>query len=171
MRNFILLLVLVSGFLSGYLIGDYRGKNAREALQKAIETGKTLDAERETAISRLKTELDGVNETHRRELEAIRKESDLRIALWRRSKDSVNEQIKRSSANLASADTRLSALITQRDGTTGTDAARLDLEIERVRKEREGLRRAIDGNTCLQTQIPNSVFEALNEADTPGKTR
>lgn len=171
MRNFILLLVLISGFLSGYLIGDYRGKNAREALQKAIETGKTLDAERETAISRLKTELDGINETHRQKLEAVRKENDSRIAVWRHSKDTLNQRIKRSSADLASADTRTSTLVTQRNGATETDAARLDLEIERLRKEREGLRRSIDGNTCLQTQIPNSVFEALNEADTPGKTR
>lgn len=171
MKNFVLLLVLVSGFLSGYLIGDYRGKNAREALQKAIETGNSLDAERETAISRLKTELDGVNETHRRELEAIRKESESRIALWRRSKSSVNEQIKRSSADLASTDTRISTLIAQREGATGGDAAHLDLEIERLRKERELLRRVVDGNTCLQTQIPHSVFEALNEADIPGRTR
>ena len=163
MRNLILLLVLGSGFLSGYLIGDYRGKNAREALQKAIETGKTLDAERETAISRLKTELDGINETHRQELEAIRKENNSRIALWRRSKSGLNEQIRRSTANLDSANTRLATLTTQRNGASGADAARLDMEIERLRKEREGLRREIDGNTCLQTPIPNSVFEALNE--------
>lgn len=171
MRNFILLLVLISGFLSGYLIGDYRGKNAREALQKAIETGKTLDAERETAISRLKTEFDGINDRHRRELEAIRKENDSRIALWRRSKDSLNEQIKRSTAKLTSADTRLSTLTTQRNKAAGADVARLDLEIEHLRNERERLRRVIDGYACLQTQVPNSVFEALNEADTPARTQ
>ena len=171
MRNFILLLVLVSGFLSGYLIGDYRGKNAREALQKAIANGKALDAERETAISRLKSELEGINETRGREMEVIRKENDSRIASWRRSKNSLQEQIRHSNANLTSADSRLSTLITQRNKATGADVAHLDLEIERLRKERVGLHREIEGSECLQSQIPDSVFKALNEADTGASIR
>lgn len=164
MRNIILLLVLASGVLSGYLIGDYRGKNAREALQKAIATGKTLDVERETAISRLKSELEIINKTHSRELEAIRKENDARIASWRRSKNSLQNQISHSNASLASVDSRLSALVTQRNGATGADVARIDLEIGHLHKERAGLRRDIEGSECLQTRIPDSVFEALNEA-------
>ena len=171
MRNFILLLVLCSGFLSGYLVGDYRGKNARDALQRAMETGKTLDAERETTISRLKTELDSINETHRQELEAIRKENNSRIALWRRSKGGLNEQIRRSSVDLYLANTRMASLTSQRSVANGADATRLDMEIGRLRKERDNLRSEIDGNTCLQTPIPESVFEALNETNTQGGAR
>ncbi len=169
MRNLTLLLVLVSGFLSGYLISDYLNRDAREALKKAIETGKTLDAERETAISRLKTELDGINEKHHRELEAVRKDTDSRMAGWRRTKDGLDDDIKRSTAKLSESDTRLKSLTNQRDGASKTDKAKLDLEIERLRKERDDLRREIEGSACLQARLPHSVFEALNEANAAGR--
>jgi chromosome segregation ATPase len=162
MNRFLLLLVLVSGFLSGYLIGDYRSKDARETLAKAIETGKTLDAERESAISRLKTELDGVNEEHHREIEAIRQSHDSRLAEWRRSKDGLDDRIKRSNAKLAEADTRLRNLIALRDAASGTDKAGFDPEIARLRKERDDVRLEIEGSACLQARIPQSVSEALN---------
>lgn len=168
MKNLILLLVLISGFLSGYLIGDYRNKDAREALKKAIETGKTLDSERETAITKLKTELDGINEKHHRELEAIRKNSDSKIDAWRRAKDGLNDNIKHSTAKLAESDTELKSLVSQRDSASGADKARLDLEIARLRKERDDLRREIEGSACLQARVPHSVFDALNEADAAG---
>jgi hypothetical protein len=163
MNKFILLLVLVSGFLSGYLIGDYRGKDAREALRKATETGITLDSEREAAITKLKTELDGINEIRHREIEAIRKCHDSSLAGWRRAKDGLDEKIKRSSAKLADSDTRLKTLIARRDAASGADRARLNLEVERLRKERDDVQREIEGNTCLQARIPQSVSEALNE--------
>lgn len=169
MRNFILLLVLISGFLSGYLIGDYRGKDARESLKKAIETGKTLDTERETTLSQLKTELDGINDKHHRELEAIRKENASRITAWLRTKDGLDDKIKRSTAKLTESDIRLKTLVTQRDAASGAEKDRLDMEIERLRKERENLRREVEGNACLQTRVPHSVFDALNEANAEGR--
>jgi len=168
MKNFILLLVLVSGFLSGYLIGDYRGKAAREALQKAIETGKTLDADRETAIARLKTELDGVNDKHYRELEAIRRNIASKAAEWRRAKNGLDDDIRLSSAKLVVSDAKLKSLITQRDSASGTDRAALDLEIERLRKDRDELRKEIEGNTCLQARVPHGVFDALQVANATG---
>jgi len=163
MRNFILLLVLISGILSGYLIGDYRGKDAREALQKAIATGKTLDTERAAAITQLKTELDTLDDKHRRELETLRKDNAVKIAEWRHNKDTLEEKIKRNTAQLSESDTRLKSLAAQHDGTSGTEAAKLDLEIARLHKEREELRREIEGNACLQARIPHSVLDALNE--------
>lgn len=168
MRNFVLLLVLVSGFLSGYLIGDYRNKDAREALQKAIETGKTLDSERETTIARLKTELDGINDKHHRELEAIRKNNESKMAEWRRAKDGLDNDIKRSTARLSESDSRLKSLAAQRDAASGADRTRLDLEIVRLRKARDDLRREIEGSECLQARVPHSVFDALNEANAAG---
>jgi hypothetical protein len=168
MKNFTLLLVLVSGFLSGYLIGDYRGKAAREALQKAIETGKTLDADRDTTIARLKTELDGVNDKHYRELEAIRRNSASKAAEWRRAKNGLDDDIRLSSAKLVVSDAKLKSLIAQRDGASVTDRAALDLEIERLRKNRDELRKEIEGNTCLQAQVPHGVFDALQVANATG---
>lgn len=169
MRNFTLLLVLISGLLAGYMIGDYRGKDARESLKKAIETGKTLDTERETALSQLKTELAGINDRHHRELEAIRKDNASRMSAWRRTKDGLDDDIQRSTAKLTVSDTRLKVLVAQRDGATGTEKIRLDLEIERLRKERENLRREVEGSACLQMHVPHSVFDALNEAGTVGR--
>ncbi len=168
MRNFTLLLVLISGFLSGYLINGYLNKDAREALKKAVETGKTLDSEREAAISKLKTELDDINEKHHRELEAIRKDNESRAAGWRRAKDSLDDNLKRSTAKLAESDTRLKSLTSQRDAASGADKAKLNLEIERLRKERDDLRREIEGSECLQARVPHSVFDALNEANAAG---
>jgi hypothetical protein len=168
MKNFTLLLVLVSGFLSGYLIGDYRGKAAREALQKAIETGKTLDADRDTTIARLKTELDGVNDKHYRELEAIRRNSASKAAEWRRAKNGLDDDIRLSTAKLVVSDAKLKSLIAQRDGASVTDRAALDLEIERLRKNRDELHKEIEGNTCLQAQVPHGVFDALQVANATG---
>jgi len=168
MKNLILLLVLVSGFLSGYLIGDYRGKAAREALQKAIETGKTLDADRDTTIARLKTELDGVNDKHYRELEAIRRNSASKAAEWRRAKNGLDDDIRLSSAKLVVSDAKLKSLIAQRDGASVTDRAALDLEIKRLRKHRDELRKEIEGNTCLQARVPHGVFDALQVAKAAG---
>lgn len=169
MKNFILLLVLISGFLSGYFLGDYRGKDAREMLKKAIETGKTLDTERETTIAQLKTELDGINEKHRRELETIRKNSEARTAAWRHSKDGLNDKLKLATAKLAESDTRLKSLLARHDAATGTEQARLELEIARLQQERDDLRREIEGNACLQTRVPHSVFDALNETGAGGR--
>ncbi len=166
MRNLTLLLVLISGLLAGYLIGDYRGKDAREALKKAIETGKTLDSERETAIARLKTELDGINEKHLRELETIRKDSERKAAAWRRSKDGLSDEIKRSNFKLADIGNRLKSLATQRDSATGTEKSRLELEIQRLQKAQDELRKEIEGSACLQARVPHSVFDALSEANT-----
>lgn len=165
MRNFILLLVLVSGFLAGYFIGDYRGKDAREALDKAIETGKSLDAERMTAISRLKTELEGIGEKHRQELAAMRKDNDTRVAKWRRTRSDLAQSITHTTVTLAESDNRLRSLINQRDSANGAEKAKIELEIAHLQKERKDLRQEIAADSCLQARVPHSVFEALNETN------
>ncbi len=165
MRNFILLLVLISVFVCGYLVGDYRNKAAREALEKAIATGKTLEAELQAAVTSLRTELDGINEKHLRELEAIRKSSAARTAEWQRIKDGLDEAIKHSSAKLAESEARLKSLVTRRDAAIGADKARLDVEIGRLQKEVDDLRREIEGSACLHAQVPHSVSHTLNEGE------
>ena len=169
MNKFILLLVLISGFLSGYLIGDFRGSSARESLQKAVETGKALASERETTLTQLKAELDGINDRHHRELETIRKENAFKTAEWRRTRDGLDDNIKRATAKLNDSDTRLKSLVAQRDGTSGAGKTSLDLEIARLQKERDVLRQEIEGNACLQARVPHSVFDALNESKVAGK--
>ena len=163
MKNLILLLVLVSGLLAGYLVGDYRGRDAREALGKAIEAGKALDAERMTTISRLKTELEGIDEEHRRSLAAIRADNDTRVARWRNTKSNLADAMKRATATLAESDDRLESLAIQRDSASGADKARIAQEIAHLRTEQENLRQESTGNACLQARAPRSVFEALNE--------
>ena len=168
MNKYILLLVLVAGLLAGYFVGDYRGRDAREALNKAIETGKTLDSERETAITQLKTELEGINEKHQREIAVMRKDNDAKLAEWRRTKESLENTIKLTTAKLAAADGQMKSLVSQRDGATGAENARLDLEIERLKKEQANLRQEIEGSACLQARIPHGVFDALNETIVAG---
>lgn len=163
MKNFLLLSVLVSGLLAGYLVGDYRGKNAREALGKAIEAGKALEAERLATISRLKTELEGIDEEHRRNLAAIRADNDAKVARWRNTKSNLADSMKRATVAFAESDDRLKSLAIQRDNASGADKARLEQEIARLRTEREFLRQESTGNACLQARAPRSVFEALNE--------
>ena len=165
MKNITLLLVLISGVLAGYLIGDYRGKGAREALDQAIRTGKTLDTEREATIARLKTELDGIDEKHRQELAALQQDNEARVAAWRHSKDKLNDQLKRTTGELAESDIQLKTLATQRDAASGDEKARLELDIQHLKQEQVKLRREIESNTCLQAQVPQSVFDALQLAN------
>jgi chromosome segregation ATPase len=169
MRNFVLLLVLISGFLSGYLIGDYRGRIARESLKKAVDTGKTLDSEREATITQLRKELEGINDKHLRELETVRKNSAAKAAEWRREKDSLGDKIKLTTAKLNDFDTQLKSLAAKRDGASAAEKAGIDLEISRLRKERDDLRREVEGNACLQTVVPHSVSETLNEESIAGR--
>jgi hypothetical protein len=94
MRNITLLLLLTSGLLAGYLIGDYRGKDVRAAQEKAIATGKMLEQEHQAVISRLKTELDIINKKHDRELEKLRKNNAGKTAEWLRTKQGLDDKIK-----------------------------------------------------------------------------
>ncbi len=168
MKNLTLLLVLVSGLLAGYLVGDYRGRHAREALQQAIETGKTLDIERQTALAQLKRELDGISASHQQELEAIRHRSATREAAWHRARSLPGEQAKRLEAQLAAADARLGTLVARRNTATGNEQVSLDQQIVRLRQERDDLRSEIEGHACLQTRLPHAVAEALNETGANG---
>jgi chromosome segregation ATPase len=168
MNKFVLMLVLVSGFLSGYLIGDYRGRDARETLKVVAETGKSLESEREAAIAKLRTELENVSARNHRELDNARLENAIKASEWRRTKEALDEKIKRTNSRLAESDAELKALVERRDGAKGSEESRLNEQIAQLRKEREDLLREMEGNTCLQTSVPRSVFDALNQTSTGG---
>jgi small-conductance mechanosensitive channel len=163
MKNLTLLLVLTAGLLAGYLIGDYRGKAARESLQKVIATGETLASEREATVARLKTELAGIDEKRRRDLDAVRRDDAARATAWQHSKDDLSNEIGRSRSKLTASDARLKTLVAQRNSARGTEKIRIAAEIARLQQEQAILRKEIEGNACLHTQIPHGVVEALNE--------
>jgi uncharacterized protein YdcH (DUF465 family) len=171
MKNSILSLVLISGLLAGYLIGDFRGKDVRESLQKTIATGKLAAADREATIAQLKTELNGINEKHLRELATIRKDYEAKTAAWRHNKARLKDNIKRSTRKLAESTNKLKSLVAQADSASETEKARLEMEIARLRKQQAELRDEIEGNACLQVQVPQSVFESLNQTSAAGSKK
>jgi DNA repair exonuclease SbcCD ATPase subunit len=161
MRNLLLLSILLAGGMAGYLIGDYRGKSAREALAQTIETGKKLDQERQTAIAKLETDLNSINEKHQQEIEESRKEYDTKSAEWQREKAGLTRKIGRLKTEYAEKAAELKKLIGQLDGTTGTAREELERKIERLQTELGLISSQIEGNACLSVQVPQSVHDAL----------
>lgn len=168
MRNLVLLLMLVCGLVTGYFIGDYRGKDARKALEKAVETGKALERDREAAIVALKKDLDDINAKHERDIELSRKDFEARRAEWGRAKVGLDATIKRQTGKLAEANRNIDDLATKLGGSVGAEKERLEQEIARLRKSRDDLQREVEGNRCLKTQIPRSVVDALGGASERG---
>jgi DNA repair exonuclease SbcCD ATPase subunit len=165
MKNFTLLLVLVSGLLAGYFVGDYRGRAARDALQKAVATGRALNAELESSSTRLKGQLDLIQKQHARELQGSREEYDRKLAEWERVKASMDKTIQRQHEATAEADARLQVLMSRLENAKGTSAVQVAQEMEQVRRERDAMRREMAGNVCLKTPVPEGVVETLNTAE------
>jgi len=161
MRNLLLLLILISGLLAGYLIGDYRGKAARAALEQAIETGKTLDSTRQAAIAKLETELRSIDAKHQQALEESRKEYDSKAAEWQREKAGLDDKIRRLNIKRTANDAELKILNEKLGSATGADKEKLEREIERLRITQGLLAQQIEGNACLKVPVPQSVHEAL----------
>lgn len=170
MRNFVLLLVLGCGMASGYFVGDYRGKEARAALEKAIAMGMALDREREAVIASLRKDLADIDAKYQRDLEASRRDYEARSVEWQRAKAGLDETIRRQTARIAAANQDLEKLRGQLDGATGDERVKLEQEIARLRKVRADLQRELDGNRCLGTPVPQSVFDALGGAANRGGT-
>lgn len=161
MRNLLLLLVLISGLLAGYLIGDYGAKKVRKELELVTETGKKLESERMATIAKLEMDLNSVNEKHKQELEKSRNEYASKAAEWQREKAGLNEKIKSLKAEYAKDEAELKKLLKQLNGATGTERAELERKIERLRIKLGLLSQQIEGNACLNMPVPQSVHEAL----------
>lgn len=136
MKNFTLLLVLLASLSAGYLIGDYRGRSSREALQLALASGKILEAERAASADQLKKELAAIGTQHRLQLEASRNKYAADLAAW---------QLTRAS-------------LPQKNGKTGLGVQ------QPSPAERDAQQREMAGQACLQAELPYNVVEALNRS-------
>ena len=170
-RNIVLLLVLVTGLVAGYFIGDYRGRAAREALQKTIATGQSIDDELRTANASLKAELERVNGRHAQDIERLRAEYSENSVEWQQTKRGLDGTIRLQHARLVALNRSLDELIAQLGRSHGAEKAQLEQKIAILRNDIDFLLREANGNACLQTQVPNSVIETLNGTDKAGSNR
>lgn len=161
-------MVLVAGLVSGYFVGDYRSKDAREALERAIVTGKTIEQERLATIAALNADLKAASEKYTRDIDAIRKDYEAKSIEWQRVKAGLNETINRQRTSLANLNTKVAELMEKSGASTGAEKEKLEHEIARLRKERAELEREMNGNVCLETQVPRSVHKALGGMDKKG---
>lgn len=162
MRNLLMLLVLLAGGLAGYLIGDYRGKAAREALQETIDKGNLALAEQQKTSLQLETRLREIGNTHQEELEKIRSDYDARATEWQREKTGLNAKIGRLTAERSINASRLQTLDEQLKNASGVEKESLLREIELLRIRQIELSQQIEGNACLNVRVPQSVHDALS---------
>lgn len=165
MRNLLLLLILISGLLAGYLIGDYRGKEARKALELAIETGKKLETERLDTIAKLEAELNGIHAKYKQQLDALNKEYAAKETEWRKTKAELDTKIRHLKAESAKIDAKLKGLVLQLSNATGPERDALLREIASLQQELANIQIEIDGNQCLKTRIPGNVIKLLNSGE------
>jgi chromosome segregation ATPase len=171
LRNIILLLILISGLATGYFIGDYRGKAAREALEKTVKAGQSLDDELHTANATLKAELISVNEKHSKEMERLRTEYSKNSADWQRTRGTLDETIKRQNSRLAELNGALGELIVRLGRTDGAEKVQLEQKIAMLRQDIDALLRELNGNVCLKARVPGKVVETLNGTNQTGSNR
>lgn len=175
MRNMILLLVLISGFAAGYWLGDYRGRDARKALAAAVETGKTLEQERQTSKVKLETELAAIDARYQREQQNSRQLYDVKAEQWLQTKTQLDQTIAAQNRKVLQLNQRINELALKRnenlmaDKTAKSDSLALEQQIAKLRDERDSLIREADGNACLLKPVPHSVLEALNDFAVKGK--
>lgn len=162
MRNLLLLLILLAGGLAGYLIGDYRGEQARKALQEAVDKGNLALAEQQKTTLQLETRLRDIGETHQQELEKIRTDYDAKSAEWQREKAGLTDKIKKLRLVYAEKAAELKRLIGQLDGATGSARDALESKIEQLQTELGLISSQIEGNACLGVRVPQSVHDALS---------
>lgn len=164
MRNLVLILVLVAGLVAGYFVGDYRGREARLALAKAIEAGKAAEGERDAAIAALKRDLAAVDAKYKADIDASRRDYAAKSDAWRATKARLDEALQRQNARLAEVNGNVDALAAKLAGATGAERPPLEARIARLRQERAGLQREVEGGACLKTPVPKDVIDALDAA-------
>lgn len=170
-RNIVLLLVLVTGLVAGYFIGDYRGREAREALEKTIETGHSIDDELRTANATLKAELEGVNGKHAQDIERLRAEFSENSVEWQHTKSGLDGTIRLQNSRLVALNRALGELIAQLGQSHGAEKVLLEQKIAILKNDIDFLLHEVNGNSCLKTQVPDSVIETLNGPGKSGSNR
>lgn len=162
MKNILLLLVLVSGLVAGYFVGDYRGKEARRALEDAVRMGQSIDRELRDSNASLKADLSGVNSRHAEELERLHAEYASKSAEWQRVRQGLDGTIRYQNAKLAAHNRMLDELLEKLGSTGDAERAAVEQKIALLRKDIDGLLQEINGNTCLKTAVPHVVIDTLN---------
>lgn len=168
MNNIVIILLLVAGLVSGYFIGDYRGANARRALETAVETSKELTATLQQSNAQLSAELNTINENYQKELDGLRQKHAADNTEWARLKESLNVTIKQQQSRLQQLNNYLDQLLAKQNSVSGVERQRLEQEIARLRVEIGTLSRESEGATCLSRQVPQTVIELLNGVKVAG---
>lgn len=165
MKNIVLLLILLAGLVAGYFVGDYRGRDARRALEEATAAGKELDEKRQQEIVRLNADLDTINRKHAADVAALRQEGEASKAGWEAAKAGLDETIARQKSSAGELTANIARLQDQAGNASGDERKQLEAEIARLQRDLAATRRQLDGNVCLKTPIPSSVFDALRLAE------
>lgn len=169
MKNVVLLLILISGFVSGYFVGDYRGKEARQALKDVLRTGQSIDEELRSANTHLKSELATVDDKYKQDMATLNSEYRDKSVEWQRTKDRFDDTIRRQNARLAELNGVLGELIKKLGRSEGTDKTQLEQKITILRNDIDALLREMNGNACLKAQVPPGVIDVLNGSNQLGR--
>lgn len=162
MKTITLFMILLSGLVSGYFIGDYRGRHARIALENTIKAGTAADRELQNAKENLQAELAEVNHRQQRELEMLRADHSAKSAEWARVREGLNDTVRRQHKKLAELDGVLAELVAKLGGSAGAEKRLLEQNIALLKRDIDALVREVNGNTCLDKPVPYSVVNALN---------
>lgn len=166
MKSILLILVLISGVISGYFIGDYRGKASRIALAKAIEAGQVALKEREASLVLLKRDLETVNVKYKEDLAKLGVDYEKRTAEWERTKSTLDDTISTQNKKLAELNGDLAQLLVSVGAATGSDKKQIEKKIEFLTKTIASLRGNLDANLCLKMPVPHEVLVALGQSGT-----
>lgn len=162
MKNILLLMVLVSGLVTGYFMGDYRGREARRVLEDAARMGQAIDKELRDANANLKNDLNSVNDRHTQELQKLHEEYASKSAEWQRVKQGLAGTISYQNVKLAEHNRMLDELLERLGRTDGAEKVAMEQKIAILRQDIDMLLREINGNTCLKTPVPQAVIDTLN---------
>lgn len=165
MKSLVLILILISGAVSGYFLGDYRGRESRIALEKAIETGKILLGEREASLVLLKRDLAAIDGKYQREMAQLGLDYEKKTAEWEQAKSTLDSTISTQNKKLAELNGDLAKLLVAAGAASGSDKKQVEKKIETLTQTIAALRGNLDGNICLKTPVPRDVLAALGQTD------
>ncbi len=162
MQNILLAAVLIAGLITGYFVGNYRGKSAQETLMQAITKGESLNKILTEANTNLKRDLIDIENKRKFELEENRKKFEVRNAEWLADKANLKEKIKTLRGELNDSGQKIDNLRTQlASAPTIEDKNRLEYELEQEKKKYQDVKIKFEGEKCREVLVPQSVLDIL----------
>lgn len=161
-KNIVMLIVLVCALVTGYFIGDYRGREARRALEEAARMGQDIDRELREANASLNSDLNGVNARHAQEMQKLHEEYASQSAEWHGVKQGLTGTIRQQNAQLAEHNRMLDELLARLGRADGAEKVAMEQKVAMLRQDIDTLLRELNGNTCLRTPVPQAVIDTLN---------